>query len=117
MTYIDGFVLAVPTDRKSEFMDHAHAMDGLFIKYGALRIVEAWGDDVPEGKVTSFPLAVKCKPSETVVFSWVEWPSKAHREDAMPKIMEAMESLDDTIPYDGKRMIFGSFESVLDLKA
>lgn len=85
MSYIDGFVIAVPTANKEAYRDFATEVAPLFRKYGALKLVECWGDDIPDGKVTSFPMAVKCKDDETVVFSWIEWPSKAVRDAGMKK--------------------------------
>ena len=73
-SYIDGFVLAVPTANKETFRQHASEAAQIFKKHGALEIVECWGDDVPEGKLTSMPMAVKRKDDETVVFSWIVWP-------------------------------------------
>ncbi len=115
MNYIDAFVVAVPTDKQAEYIAHARSMVEVFKAYGAIKLVECWGDDVPEGKLTSFPLAVKCEPHETVVFSWIEWPSKAIRDDAMPKLMAdpRMNIEDNPMPFDGKRMIFGGFQQVL----
>ena len=75
MTYIDGFVAAVPTANREKFKKHADEAAAIFKEYGALRVVECWGD-VPEGKITSFPMAVQRKDDETVVFSWIVWPSK-----------------------------------------
>ncbi|MCI5112148.1 MAG: DUF1428 domain-containing protein [Marivita sp.] len=119
MPYIDGFVAAVPTDRKADYIAHAReAWDRIFAPAGALRCTEAWGDDVPDGKVTSFPMAVQCKPGETVVFSWIEWPDKPTR-DACMAAMEAGEGMDAMaeMPMDGQRMIFGGFDPVLTLES
>jgi uncharacterized protein YbaA (DUF1428 family) len=88
MTYIDGFVAAVPTANKQKFIDHAKKGDSVFVEFGATRVLECWGDDVPEGTVTDFRRAVKAGDDETVVFSWIEWPDKATRDQAMPKVME-----------------------------
>ena len=78
--------------------------------------MECWGDDVPNGEVTSFPMAVKCGADETVCFSWVLWPSKSVRDEAMPKIMEAARRMfeENPMPFDGKRMIYGGFEMIVD---
>lgn len=118
MSYVDGFVIAVPTENRQKFIDHAKKFDDLFIKYGATRVVECWGDDVPDGKVTDFRRAVLATGEETVVFSWVEWPDKATRDTGMAKMMSepGMSSPDNAMPFDGKRMIFGGFTPVLDLK-
>ncbi len=114
MNYIDGFVIAVPTANKEKFIHHAATVDVLFKEYGALRIVECWGDDVPEGKVTSFPMAVQLKPDEVVVFSWIEWPSKQVRDAGMAKIM-ADPRMTGEMPFDGKRMIYGGFQTVFEI--
>jgi len=71
MTYVDGFVCAVPTVNKEKYLAHAKLVAGVFKEHGALQVVECWGDDVPDGKVTSFPMAVQRKEDETVVFSWI----------------------------------------------
>ena len=118
MSYIDGFVIAAPTAKRQEVIDYAARFDPIFLELGALRVVEAWGDDVPAGKVTDFQRAVLAKDNETVMFSWIEWPDKATRDAGMKKMMEdpRMEAA-NPMPFDGKRMIFGGFENVLDLKA
>ncbi|WP_425467372.1 DUF1428 domain-containing protein [Rubellimicrobium roseum] len=82
MAYIDGFVAAVSTANKALHRDHAARMAEIMKRYGATRCVETWGDDVPEGQVTSFSMAVQRKADEAVVFSWVWWPDKATRDDA-----------------------------------
>ncbi len=121
MSYIDGFVLAVPTANKQKFIDHANQMDPMFMEMGAIRILECWGDDVPDGKVTDFRKAVQAKEDETVVFSWIEWPDKATRDSAMSRMEDLMKSDDRfdmekfPMPFDGKRMIFGGFAPVLTL--
>lgn len=123
MSYIDGFLIAVPTAKKQAFIDHANMADGFFIEQGALRVVECWGDDVPNGKLTDFLKAVQCKDDETVVFSWVEWPDKATR-DRVGALMHDMSKADDRInpeknpmPFDGARLIYGGFAPVIDLSA
>lgn len=88
MSYIDGFVIAVPTANKQKFIEHARHFDALFIELGAIRVVESWGDDVPDGKLTDFRRAVQATAEETVAFSWVEWPDKATRDAAMKKMVE-----------------------------
>ena len=85
MTYIDGFVAAVPTANREKYRKHAETAGGIFKEHGALRLVECWGDDVPQGKVTSFPMAVKCQDDETVVFSWITWPSRKARDEGMKR--------------------------------
>src|SRR5580765_6845961 len=88
MPYIDGCVSAVPTANKQQFIEHARHFDPLFIELGAIRVIEGWGDDVPDGKVTDFRRAVQAKAEETVAFSWVEWPDKVTRDAAMKKMIE-----------------------------
>jgi uncharacterized protein YbaA (DUF1428 family) len=116
MDYIDGFVLAVPTANREIYRKHAAEAAPIFKQYGAKRLVECWGDDVPEGQLTSFPMAVKRKPDETVVFSWIVWPSKQARDEGMKKVMEdarIKESM-SSMPFDGKRMIYGGFQTIVD---
>ncbi|NJK89234.1 MAG: DUF1428 domain-containing protein [Myxococcales bacterium] len=117
MTYVDGYVCAVPTARFDEYKQMAEASAEIFKEYGAIRVVEAWGDDVPNGEVTSFPMAVKKEEHETVVLSWIVWPSKAHRNQMMPKAMEdtRFQGLMKSMPFDGKRLIYGSFRTILDV--
>ena len=118
MSYIDGFVIAAPTANRQEVIDYAARFDPISIEFGALRVVEAWGVDVPHGKLTDFYRAVDAKDDETVMFSWIEWPDKATRDAGMQKMMEDPRmGADNPLPFDGKRMIFGTFENVLDLKA
>ena len=116
MSYIDGFVVPVPVGNKDAYRAMAAKALPLFKEYGATRVVEAWGDDVPEGKVTDFKGAVKATGDEAVVYSWVEWPSKEARDLAWPKIMEDERMKPDpaNMPFDGKRMIYGGFEPILD---
>lgn len=116
MTYIDGFVAAVPTANLEKYRKHAEEAATIFREYGALEVVEGWGDDVPEGKVTSFPLAVKCNDDETVVFSWIIWPSKEARKTAWEKVMAdpRMEPDKNPMPFDGKRLIYGGFEPIVE---
>lgn len=117
MNYVEGFVVAVKTKDKELYLKHAQMSGPVFKEYGALNIVECWGDDVPEGEVTSFPLAVKCEPDETVVFSWITWPSKKVRDEGMQKAMadERFDMEKNPVPFDGKRMIFGGFQTILEL--
>ena len=115
MTYIDGMVLAVPTVNKQQYIDIAKKCVPVFKDHGAIQMMENWGDDVPDGEVTSFPLAVKCKPDETVVFSIIVWPSKEIRDAGMQKCMEDPRFQGLEMPFDGKRMIMGGFETILDV--
>jgi uncharacterized protein YbaA (DUF1428 family) len=114
LNYIDGFVAAVPTANRERYKKHAEEAAVVFKEYGALRLVECWGDDVPEGKLTSFPMAVKRKDDETVVFSWITWPSKKVRDEGMKKVMADPRLQPDKMPFDGKRMIYGGFEMLVD---
>ena len=88
----------------------------IFKEHGALKVVECWGDDIPDGKVTSFPMAVKKEADEDVVFSWIVWPSKAARDAGNKKVFEdpRMQMPPDGMPFDGKRMIIGGFEVMLE---
>jgi uncharacterized protein YbaA (DUF1428 family) len=115
--YIDGFVIPVPTINKEIYRKHAEAASVVFKEYGALKIVECWGDDVPEGKLTSLPMAVRCKEDETVVFSWIVWPSREVRDQGMEKVMADSRLSPDTnpMPFDGKRMIYGGFNVLVDV--
>ena len=117
MSYIDCFLIAVPTAKKAEFLAHARTGDAVFIECGALRVVECWGDDVPHGQHTDFFRAVQAKDDETVVFSWIEWPDKATRDAGMEKMMKdpRMDPATNPMPFDGKRMIFGGFTPLLNL--
>ena len=122
MSYIDGFVIAVPTANKQQFLEHARQFDPMFLEYGATRVIEGWGDDVPDGKLTDFRRAVQATEDETVVFSWVEWPDKATRDAGIAKMMadprmDPSEPGSPPMPFDGKRMIFGGFENAFELKA
>jgi len=116
MTYVDGFVAAVPTANREIYKKHAEAAAVVFKEHGALKHVECWGDDVPDGKVTSFPMAVKRKDDETVVFSWIVWPSREVRDQGMKKVMVDPRLQPDTnpMPFDGKRMIYGGFEMIVE---
>ncbi|MCZ8185739.1 MAG: DUF1428 domain-containing protein [Beijerinckiaceae bacterium] len=117
MPYIDGFVAAVPSGNREAYLEHATLMGGIMKEFGAIRLVECWGDDVPDGKLTSFPMAVKAEPDETVVFSWVVWPSKAVRDAGWARMMQdpRMQPGAQPMPYDGKRLIYGGFEMALEI--
>lgn len=113
MPYVDIFAAAVPTANRDAYETHARRADAAFRDHGATRVVENWGDDVPAGELTSFPLAVKAGDDETVVVGWVEWPSKAARDAAWPKIMQD-ERMAGEMPFDGKRLIHGGFEMMFE---
>lgn len=116
MSYIEGFVGAVPIANKEIYRKHAAEAAALFREFGATRIVECWGDDVPDGKITDFRSAVRAQENEVVVFSWIEYPSREVRDAANEKIMNdpRMKSMGDEMPFDGKRMIIGGFAVILD---
>lgn len=116
MSYVDGFVAAVPTANREKFREHAERAADVFKDCGALSVVECWGDDVPDGEVTSFPMAVKCKDDETVVFSWIVWPSKEVRDAGMQKMMEdpRMQPDNNPMPFDGKRIVYGGFVPLVE---
>ena len=116
MSYIDGYVVPVPTGKKQPYREMAAKAASIFKECGALRVVECWGDDVPDGKVTDFKTAVKARPDETVVFSWIVWPSKQVRDEANQKMRnDPRMQMTPDMPFDGKRMIFGGFELLLDV--
>ena len=118
MTYIDGMVLPVPTGNSREaYAAFARKTAPIFRDHGATRVVDCWGDDVPDGKVTDFRRAVQAMEGETVVFSWIEWPDKATRDAGMEKVRHdpRMQPDGKPMPLDGKRMILGGFEVVADL--
>jgi uncharacterized protein YbaA (DUF1428 family) len=116
MEYIEGFVVAVPTANKEAYIKHAREAAVVFRDHGATRLVECWGDDIPPGEKTSFPMAVQCKDDETVVFSWISWPSREARDAGMEKVMkDSRLSIETTpMPFDASRMIFGGFQIVVD---
>lgn len=115
--YIDGYLIPVAANQKNAYRDLAQKAAGIFKEYGAIRIVEAWGDDIRDGKVTDYRRAVKAQTDETVVYSWVEWPSKAARDAAWPKLMadERMKPDEKAMPFDGSRMVYGGFATIVDL--
>jgi uncharacterized protein YbaA (DUF1428 family) len=118
MAYVDGFVIPVPTKNKELYRKLAEDMAVAFRDHGALSVVETWGDDVPPGKVTSFPMAVKVEDGETVVFSWITWPDRATRDKGNAAVMEDQRAkammLGQENPFDGKRMIFGGFQTIVE---
>lgn len=117
MSYIDGFVIPVPLEKKQAYIEMAHTAQAVYLEYGALRIVESWGDDLPKGKVNDFHTAVVAEGTEGVVFSWIEWPDKATRDAANKKIM-ADPRMQPTgeLPFSGARIIYGGFQTLLDSK-
>ena len=117
MRYIDGSVAAVPAGNRDAYLQHAKAMAAVLQEHGALRVVDAWGDDVPEGKLTSFTMAVKREDGEVVAFGWIEWPSRAVRDAGWEKAMQDPRMSGAPMLFDGKRMIYGGFETLSDLPA
>ena len=118
MSYVDGFVIPVPTGKKAEYREMCRSSAEIFKEYGATRVVECWGDDVPEGKVTDFKGAVKAEKGETVVFAWIVWPSKETRDEGNRKMQaDPRMQMTPDMPFDGKRMIFGGFETIVETKA
>lgn len=116
MAYIEGFVAAVPAANKETYIRHAADAAPLFKEFGVVRVVEAWGDDVPDGKVTDFKRAVKAKDDEVVVIGWFEYSSKEARDAANEKMTQdpRMKEMGETMPFDGRRMIFGGFAVIVD---
>ena len=117
MTYVEGFVLAVPTAKRDAYLKHAEQFQPMFARVGVRRVVECWGDDVPEGKVTDFRKAVQATDDETIVFSWFEYADRAARDAGTAKMMAdpEMETMAaGEMPFDGKRMIIAGFESIVD---
>lgn len=115
MSYIEGFVIPVRASQKQAYREMAAKAAPILQEYGATRIVECWGDDVPDGKVTDFKGAVKAEAGETVVFSWIEWPSRAVRDAGNQKMKDDPRmKLTSDMPFDGMRMIFGGFATLLD---
>ena len=114
--YSDGYLVPVPNANKEAYRDMARKAATVFKDHGALRVVEAWGDDVPDGKVTDYKGAVKAEEGENVVFSFVEWPSKQVRDAGWKAVMEdeRMKTPPADMPFDGKRMIYGGFQPILD---
>ncbi len=123
MSYVDGFVMAVPKANRSAFIAHARTTDAMFLELGAVRIWECWEEDVHDGAQTDFRRAVQAGPDEAVVFSWIEWPDKPTRDAAMSRMRDPanadprMDPAQNPIPFDGKRMIFGGFTPVVTLES
>jgi uncharacterized protein YbaA (DUF1428 family) len=115
--YIDGYLVPVPADKKQAYADIAKSMAGKFKQWGALRVVEAWGDDVPDGKITDYKKAVKAEDGENVVYSYVEWPDKATRDAGWAEMMKDTSMQGQEMPFDGKRMFWGGFTPILDTAA
>ncbi|MEN5146724.1 DUF1428 domain-containing protein [Brevundimonas diminuta] len=116
MSYVTGFLTPVKAENKARYIESARVSWPLFKSYGARAHVENWGVDVPDGKVTSFPMAVKLEEGEVVVFSWLIWPDKKTADDAWARMQDdpAMANMD--MPFDGQRMMWGGFETIFDEK-
>ncbi|HVQ08847.1 MAG TPA: DUF1428 domain-containing protein [Allosphingosinicella sp.] len=114
--YVDGFVVPVPEGNREAYRAMAAKAAPVFQEYGATRVVEAWGDDVPDGKVTDYKRATKAEQGENVVYSFIEWPSKEARNAGWEKVMadERMKPDHDNMPFDGKRMFWGGFSPIVD---
>jgi uncharacterized protein YbaA (DUF1428 family) len=112
--YVDGVIASVPDGNRQAFIDYATRAAELFREKGALRLVDGWGADVPDGKVTDFTRAVKAKDSETVVFGWIEWPDKPTRDAGMGALMQDPRMRETSPAWDGQRAIFGGFVPILD---
>ncbi|PZO03902.1 MAG: DUF1428 domain-containing protein [Hyphomicrobiales bacterium] len=114
MAYVDGMVAAVPVGSKDAYRDFATHHGAILCEHGAARVVDSWGEDVPDGKVTDFRRAVKATDDEKVVYSWIEWPSKAVRDAGWQKVMSDPRMQKRPMPFDGKRLIHGGFAPILD---
>ncbi len=112
MTYVSGFVIAVPEGNKQAYHDFSMKMAAIFRDFGAVRTVECWGEDVPDGTVTDFRRAVAAEAGEAIVFAWIEWPDKATSDAAFAKMRADPGPAE--APFDGKRMIWGGFTPLLD---
>ena len=117
MSYIDGFLIPVPATNKDAYITTSKKMTAFFERHGAVRIVECWGNDVFDGKIVDFKRAVAAREGESIVFSWIEWPSKDVRDRANRAMREDVELMDVDMPFDGKRMVFGGFDVLLDFKS
>ena len=113
MSYIDGMIAAVPTASKAAYLEHARITGAIFKEYGAMACVENWGVDIPDGQVTDLKKAVQANADETIVLSWITWPDKAARDTGWGQIMQDARMQAQEMPFDGKRMIFGAFETIL----
>lgn len=116
--YVDGFVLPVPTENLAAYRSMSRKAGKVWMEYGALHYWECAADDVKPGKVTSFPQSVKLKAGETVVFSWIVYKSRRHRDAVNAKVMKdpRLASMMDPkqLPFDGMRMFWGGFKSIVE---
>ena len=114
MTYVSGFVTPVKSIDKDAYLKSAQQAAPILKEFGALSQVETWGDKLPDGKVTDFKKAVQAKDDETVAFSWITWPDKQTADAAEKKMMEDPRMKEMSMPFDGKRMIFGGFQTIFE---
>lgn len=114
MTFVEGFLTPCPTANKAAYIEQAESAAPLFKSLGGTRFVEAWGEDVPDGKINDLKQAVQATPDETVLFSWIEYPDRATRDAANAKMAEQGPPEGMTMPFDGKRMIWSGFEVISD---
>jgi uncharacterized protein YbaA (DUF1428 family) len=116
MTYIEGFIVAVPGNNRDAYVSHANSVAGMLGECGVRRIVENWENDVPEGKITDFRKAVNAQPNEKVVFAWFEYSSRRERDAASEKMMSdpRLKDMSASAPFDAKRMIFGGFDAIVE---
>lgn len=116
MTYFEGFIVPVPEANREVYRKHAADAAPIFLDIGVKRHFEAWDSDVPEGKVTDFRKAVDAKPDEKIVFAWFEYPDKATRDSANERMRsdERMKDIGASMPFDGKRMIYGGFDAIVE---
>jgi uncharacterized protein YbaA (DUF1428 family) len=114
MTYVEGFIAAVPTANRDAYLEHARVASVVFKEHGALSVTECWGSDVPEGEVTSFSKALHRKDNETVVFAWITWASRSARDEGMKKAGDDARLQNIEMPFDGKRAILGGFDVILE---
>ncbi|RFZ89630.1 DUF1428 family protein [Shinella sp. WSJ-2] len=117
MTYVDGFLLAVPKANIEAYKAMARTAGAVWKEHGAIDYVECIGDDVPYGELTSFPRAVQAKEEEIVIFSWITYESRERRDEIVAKVMadERLKGDDWKDVFDGKRMIYGGFQAIVEL--
>ena len=117
MSYVDGFVTPVPVGNRQAYLEMARSAAAVFLRYGATRVVECWGDDIPTGKTNDLRTAVLAEEGEAVLFSWIEWPDKATRDAGHEKAMADPEMKPpDVLPFSGPRLIYGGFTLLLDIR-
>lgn len=114
MPYLDITVIPVPSANQSAYLEHSRRTTQLFKEQGAIRVSECWGDDIPDGKQTDFRKAVQLKDDETVAVGWIVWPDRATRDKAWGTLMEDERMKKEEMPFDGKRMIFGGFDMLIE---